>query len=412
MADGAGISPSRPGSGRPPTYVPSYEAPTTPMPRVSPEQALAMAEAAKARAAKTGARQDSGDAATDHAGTDHAGTDSAAQEESTRETVDYNVTADVRRPAGPFLRPDRPVAGSAATQATQATQATAAARATPARPAAPEPGPPSSFGALADRPRPAAPRARRRPRWLALAIFRIGDIPIRAVYGIGAAIVTGIVVVLIFMLFGGDTPGEQVRVSPAQGSGPAASGAPPSPKPTPIAVPPVPAAKTMTVFTGTGTPVASYAVDQTAGISYAQYGTPWAKTTRDPFTSAQKAGTSRQSQALIGSAPVPVAVPRAPATYEDFRKLAGKAAKWTLRYQPAGSKFTWTVSQRARYNLGWVLGYKVSYVQGGKKHSSQAYVMVISTAKKKPAMLFASVPDTRAALYHDLNMLFWTARAI
>ncbi|MEV7965175.1 hypothetical protein AB0O34_04240 [Sphaerisporangium sp. NPDC088356] len=362
---------------------------------MSPEQALAMAEAAKARAAsKAAARQEPGDAATADTDTD---TDHTAPEDSAQETADYNVTADVRRPTGPFLRPDRPVAGSPATSA---------------RPESATPRPPASFGALADQARPAAPRVRKQPRWLALAIFRIGDIPIRAVYGVGAAIVTGIIVVLIFMLFGGETSREQVRVSPAQAGGPAVPSAKPSPKPTPIAVPPVPAAKAMTVFSGTGTPIASYVADQTAGISYAKYGTPWAQTTRAPFSAAQKAGSSRQPQALIGSAPVPVAVPKTLATYEDFRKLAGKAAKWTLRYQPAGSKFTWTVSQQARYNLGWVLGYKVSYLQGGKRHSSQAYVMVVSTGKKKPAMLFANVPDTRAALYHDLNMLFWTARAI
>ncbi|MEU8267007.1 hypothetical protein AB0B89_07550 [Sphaerisporangium sp. NPDC049002] len=337
------------------------------------------------------------------------------------------MTANVRRPTGPFLRPDRSVAGSPATSARpHPATSRPSARPGPAtpEPSAPDPvtprasarheppapGPPSSFGALAGEARPAAPRARKRPRWFARAIFRIGDIPMRAVYGVGAAIVTGIIVVLIFMLFGGDIPGEQVHVSPAQAGGPAVPSAPPKPTPTPIAVPPVPAAKAMTVFSGAGTPIASYVADRTAGLSYAQYGTPWAKTTRAPFSAAQKAGSS--GQALIGSAPVPVAVPKALTTYEDFRKLAGKAAKWTLRYQPAGSKFTWTVSQQARYNLGWVLGYKVSYVQGGKKHSSQAYVMVIATGKKKPAMLFATVPDTRTALYHDLNMLFWTARAI
>jgi hypothetical protein len=238
----------------------------------------------------------------------------------------------------------------------------------------------------------------------------MGDIPIRAVYGIGAAIVTAVVVVLIFMLFGGDKPGDPVHVNPARAGGPAVPSARPKPTPIPIVVPPVPAAKAMTVYAAPGSPIASYVVDRTAGISYAQYGTPWVKTSRAPFAAAQKAGSARLPQALIGSLPVPGAVTKAPVTYADFRKLAAKAAKWTLRYQPAGSKFTWTASQQTRYGVGWMLGYKVSYLSGGKKHSSQAYVILVSTARKKPAMLFASVPDTRKALYYDLNMLYWTIR--
>jgi hypothetical protein len=380
------------------------------MARVSPEQALAMVQAAKAEAAARSQGSETGTAQEHDSEVETRPVSKAdlARLRRTREgetadapaaIPDTSDTADVRRPAGPFLHPDRPVATS---------------RSTPERPGPRTP--PAAPPATVDRPGPRTPpatlgRRRRPPRWLSIAILRAGDIPIRTVYGIGAAIVTAIVVVLIFMLFSGDKPGDPVRVSPAQGGGPAPS-VRPKPTPTPIAVPPVPETKLMTLFAGPGSPIAAYVADQTAGISYVQYGTPWAKTSRDPFSAAQKAGPSRQPQALIGSAPVPVAVGKAPATYADFRKLAGKAAKWTLRYQPAGSTFTWTVSQQARYNLGWVLGYKVSYVSGGKKHSSQAYVVVISTAKKKPAMLFASVPDTRKPLFHDLNMLFWTVRAI
>ncbi|RCG31039.1 hypothetical protein DQ384_13935 [Sphaerisporangium album] len=265
------------------------------------------------------------------------------------------------------------------------------------------------LGADATRARRTAERGGLARRWLRAVLVRLGDIPIRAVYGIGAAIVTAIVVVLVFTLFSGDKP-EPVPVTPAQARG-TASDATRAPAPTPIAVPPVPAAKAMTVFPASGTRIASLTVDRTAGISYAQYGPPWVKTSKDGFSAGQKAGPARR-QAIIGSGPLPGAAPKPPATYEDYRKLAGKAVKWSLKYQPAGSKFAWTVSQRARYDLGWLLGYKVSYVTGGKKHTSQAYVMVIATGKKKPAMLFASVPDTSKALYYDLNMLFWTTRAL
>lgn len=338
---------------------------------------------------------------------------------------DPDATVNVRRPVGPFLRPDRSVAGSPGTWSP--TPGPAGLRPPPGAPggsnpgdhgpAAPGvsglPGGPGAPGTWSPSPpaSSAAPRRNRQPRWLSAAILRVGDIPIRAVYGIGAAIVTGIIVVLIFMLFGGEKTGDPVRVD-AQAGGTAASSAAPTPAPPPIAVPPVPAARAMTVFDGPGTPIAAYVVDQKARLSYAQYGAPWAKTTRAPFSKAQKAGPGRQPQAFIGSGPVPVAVPASLATYADYRKLAAKAAKWSLRYQPTGSKFAWTVSQQARYNLGWLLGYKVTYVRDGRKHSSQAYVMVVSTSvAKKPAFLFANVPDTRKPLLRDLNMLFWTARA-
>ncbi len=295
---------------------------------------------------------------------------------------DGDATASVRKPAGPFLRPPGPAASSG-------------------------PYTPRPPGHLPATPMFDRPRRRRAPLWLSRAMLVLGDIPIRVVYGVGAFVVTAVVVVLIFMLFSGDKPAEPVGAGPTRAAAPVRRPSSSPPAPAPVAVPAIPAAKAMTTFTGSGSPIASYVVDRTAGISYAQYGAPWAKTSRDPFSAAQKAGPAR-----IGSGPVPVAVPEHPATYADYRALAAKVAKWSLRYQPAGSAFTWTVSQRARYNLGWLAGYKVSYLVDGKKRSSQVYVMVIGTSKKAPAMLVASVPDTRKSLYRDLNMLYWTARAI
>lgn len=116
--------------------------------------------------------------------------------------------------------------------------------------------------------------------------------------------------------------------------------------------------------------------------------------------------------ALIGSAPLPGTLGEQPQVYSDFRKLAGRAAKWTLRHQPKDAKFSWTTSQRTRNGVGWMLGYKLTYRVDGKKHTSQTYVMVVATGRAKPAMLFATVPDTQPALYRDLNMLFWSARPI
>ncbi|MEO3812963.1 hypothetical protein ABGB17_28510 [Sphaerisporangium sp. B11E5] len=337
------------------------------------------------------------------------------------ETADSDTTANVRRPAGAFPSqgaPDRaPVPADDATapagflrRRPYASPGAVPPRESITRVRAGEmPGWPEPMG---DAPpaRPAGPPRRSGP--LAAAIQKVGDVPIRVVYGVCAAVVTGVIVVIIFALFSGDRPEDPMRVSPAQGGGVPSPGASAKPSPSPIAVPPVPAAKAMTVFDGPGTPIASYVLDRKAGLSYAQYAGPWARTTRAPFSAAQKVGSAARPQTLIASAPLPGSLGEQPQVYSDFRALAGRAAKWTLRHQPAGATFTWTASQRARYGVGWMLGYKLTYRVNGKKHTSQTYVMVIATGRAKPAMLFATVPDTRAALYRDLNMLFWTVRPI
>ncbi|WP_203981990.1 hypothetical protein [Sphaerisporangium rufum] len=353
--------------------------------------------------------------------------DEPVDDEFAGEPRDDATTAHLRMPAGPFLRPgrrgpaaepdlgpERPPAGPAAAAAAEAPGAPDAGERAGSPAGRPAAAAAEEWEPLEERPVPSAPppvRARRSrlPRPLEAALLRIGDIPIRTVYATGAALATVVIVVLIFTLFSGDRPAVEPDAAPSQAGGGAA---PSTTAPPPIAVPKVPAARAMTVFTGTGTPVLSYVVDRKAGVSYAGFGAPWKKASLGaPFTAGQKAGAATPPRAMIGSAPVPVTVGTAPVTDAQYRALAGRVVKWTLRYQPPGAKFSWTVSQRARYGPGWMLGYKVTYPVDGKKRTSQAYVMVIGTAKKKPAMIFANVPDTRKALDHDLNMLYWTARA-
>jgi hypothetical protein len=400
----------------------------------------------------TGHEADQDDTTTDTT-TDAADTTNTADATETKDApeaddrsravyiADSDTTANVRRPAGSFPRPPgapertsvsqvsvppaasvppdgptvpggflrrRPYASAGGDGAVH--QAPVREEVPRAREAGPVPEWPEPVGE-APPVRPVAPRRHDGP--LAAAILRAGDVPIKVVYGIGAALATALIVILIFVLFSGDRPDDPVRVGPVRGGGgePGAT-TPAKPTPTPIAVPPVPDARPMTVFDGPGSPIASYVQDQKAGLSYPQYAGPWAKTTRAPFSAAQRAGSSAKPQTLIVSAPLPGNLGKAPVVYSDFRALAGRAAKWTLRHQPADARFSWTVSQRTRYGVGWMLGYKLTYRLDGKKHTSQSYVMVVATGREKPAMLFATVPDTRAALYRDLNMLFWTARPI
>ncbi|WP_067180900.1 hypothetical protein [Microtetraspora niveoalba] len=246
----------------------------------------------------------------------------------------------------------------------------------------------------------------------------------RLVYTALAGAGTVVAIVLVFAAFSGDRPGagpaslHQGRSASAPATGPAAS-ASPSSSPAAVRLPPVPAALSMVVHPGRGTPAASFVVDERSGIGYAGFGPPWrAAADPAPFAYAQRAG-----RALIVSSPMPGAVPQSLTTRAEYRKVAARAAKWTLRFQPEGASLAWTASQPLRRGSGWLLGYRVTYRVGGRGHTSEAIVAVVGTsgtksaangggsgAGKKPALLFATVPDTHPGLYRDLNMLVWTLR--
>ncbi len=237
--------------------------------------------------------------------------------------------------------------------------------------------------------------------------------PLRIVYTVIAALGAIVAVVLAFRVFSGDrvddpSPVPQAVVGRSSSANPSAG---PSPRPT-VVLPKVPANKSMVIHPGSGTYVAGYVIDQKSGISYAQYGAPWKKAGMASLAFAQKAGSTRPPLALIGSGPLPGAAPGTLTTSADYRKVAAKAVRWTLRYQPPEGKLTWTASQPLRRGVGWLLGYKFSYRVGGEKHSSQAIVAVVGSGRKKPAMLFATVPDNRGELFRDLNMLYWTVTPI
>lgn len=268
----------------------------------------------------------------------------------------------------------------------------------------------------AERPSPGAPSVRlaqeRTPPFRSLG-RRIADLPIRVVYTIAAALATVVAVVLIFLLFSGDRP-EDTATAPRSAAVPAASAAA-TPAPSPSAapsLPKVPASREMPVFPGAGTVVASYVLDRKSGISYAKFGAPWTDGGLTPFAQSQQAGEGDAAPAVIGSLPLPGAAPGTLATYADYRRAATRAARWTLRQQPPGAVVSWTASRPVRRGMGWLLGYKATYRVGRDKHSAQAFVMVVGTGGKRPAVLFASVPDDRKELYRDLNMLFWTLSPI
>ncbi|GAA0396620.1 hypothetical protein Acor_49450 [Acrocarpospora corrugata] len=235
-----------------------------------------------------------------------------------------------------------------------------------------------------------------------------GDIPMRIVYVVCAVSIGIAVVVFVHALGADDRPPGTVEVERAAQASPPASALPsPSPSATPLTLPRVPASRDMTVFAGPGTAVASVVTDQKSGISYAKFASPWRSVKPDPFQFRQKSG-----DALIASGPLPGADPGPLRDQADYRKIAARAARWTLRYQPEGSTLRWTASQPLRYGNGWLLGYRVTYQVEGEKRTSDAIVALVDADRDKPAMLFASIPGTMTELRRDLNMLFWTLRPL
>ncbi|GIH28885.1 hypothetical protein Aph01nite_71950 [Acrocarpospora phusangensis] len=238
----------------------------------------------------------------------------------------------------------------------------------------------------------------------------LGDIPLRIVYVVCAVSIGIAGVVVVYTLRAEDQPPGTVAVQrAAQASPPAIASAAPSPSATatPVVLPRVPASRSMTVFPGGGTAVASLINDQKSGISYAKFGAPWRSAKADPFQFRQRSG-----EAVIASGPLPGADPGTLSSQADFRKIATRAARWTLRYQPEGATLRWTASQPVRYGTGWLLGYRVTYQAEGEKRTSEAIVALVDTGRAKPAMLFASIPGDREELHRDLNMLVWTLRPL
>ncbi|NUS05486.1 MAG: hypothetical protein HOV97_23360 [Nonomuraea sp.] len=230
---------------------------------------------------------------------------------------------------------------------------------------------------------------------------------------------TVVAVVLVFVVFSGDVPtqeeaGPPVSVAPV----PAASATPtasPTPTETPIVLPPVPESKSFATQSGTPSVVTGIISDKKTGISYPRLAAPWDAKSFAPFSIAQRIGKVAVPHTVIASAMFPGDAPeKKPSKDADYREIAIRAARWTLRTQyPEGAKLTaWTGSKKVPVGKGWSLGYKVTYVSGGKTQTAQAMVTIVEVGKTKPAMLMASIPDKNKVRWADLNTLVQQVRPL
>ncbi|MDP9846378.1 hypothetical protein [Streptosporangium lutulentum] len=225
----------------------------------------------------------------------------------------------------------------------------------------------------------------------------------------GAALLTAAAVILVFVLFSGDEPAGQAGVSRAKS--PTAA---PTPSEPPIELPALPRATALKPLSGTPSPVLGTVTDAKTAIVYSKLGKPWSIKTIPLFSAGQRVGATGPPHTMIASSLFPGAKPVADLkTDAEYRRAALTAVRWTIRTQhPASSEVAWTASQKPATGKGWVLGYRVTYEVGGRKHNSQAALALLDIGRREPAMLFVTVPDTRKRLWADIAPLMAGARAL
>lgn len=243
---------------------------------------------------------------------------------------------------------------------------------------------------------------------------RIGDVPIKVVYLIGAIIATVLAVMLVFVIFSGDVPKDAQRAPRQVAPISPVPGASVSPKPSATPVPAAPKSLAYPQQSGAATVTIGTISDLATGISYPRLGLPWTAKSFAPFAIAQRVGKVAVPHTVIASAMLPGTTPKTkPAKTTDYRELAVRAVNWSLRTQyPAGATVTWTGSQKVPVGKGWMLGYKVTYTVSGKQKTSQAIVSIHEVGKTKPAMLLASIPQSGKSHYRDLNTIVQGVRTL
>ncbi|MFF5112599.1 hypothetical protein [Streptosporangium sp. NPDC000509] len=137
--------------------------------------------------------------------------------------------------------------------------------------------------------------------------------------------------------------------------------------------------------------------DERSGVSLVRLGKPWKVFGASPFATKQVLPKAKGAghRAMVVSCPVPILVQR------ESKDTALLAARWTLNHHPKGGKITWTASQPIKN--GWLLAYRVKYKLKGKARFSMAAVAVTEISGAKPAMLFATIPDTQRKYWRAIN---------
>ena len=248
----------------------------------------------------------------------------------------------------------------------------------------------------------------------------LGDLPMRVIYRIiaGAAAVVGVGTVATVVVLG-KTGSEPPRAAAPVPSPLMATASPtPTPTPTPSPTPTVPAVlaaafadsrlpdlpdseKKLGRLPGKPAPRHGVLKDRRAGVSIPRFAKVWRPVKTKAFGTRQDLPTVKGSpvHGMVISLPLPVP------EQEEMRDTALLAARWTLKYQPKGTTLSWTAMDD--FTIGKrdaiVLGFNAHYKVKGKKRTSSAAVVVVDVPHKKPALVYAVIPDTQKKAWRDIN---------
>ncbi|WP_143020517.1 hypothetical protein [Sinosporangium album] len=287
---------------------------------------------------------------------------------------------------------------------------------------------------ITDEPQPPPPApARRKP------LSRVGDLPMRVIYRIVGvvALAAAVVIAAVVVFTLRDRPAGRHVAAPSTAPPGTASPAGTSPVGVPGVVPPGTASPAVTPTpTPTPTPerralraaladkrvpnlpkrtvklkklsgkplrVKKRITDRRSGVVLPRFGKPWKVAKAKPYGSRQVQPKLRG--AMLVSLPMPVAVQAKP------RDTALLAARWSLKHHPKGGKISWVASQPYK-KKGWLLAYRVKYKVKGKKRTAMAAVLVVRTAKAKPALVFATIPESKSKRWRDVNTVVSALRAV
>lgn len=205
-------------------------------------------------------------------------------------------------------------------------------------------------------------------------------------------------------------------VEPASaGSGSPAATATPSPALKPLdaaladpRIPGMPKTKKLGKLPGRSIKIRRWLKDRRSRIAVPRPATRWRLAKPAPFATRQllPAAKGARHRALLVSCPVPILV------QDRLRDTAVIAARWTLNHQPKGAKIKWVASQPRKVGKrdAWLLAYEVRYTVKGKARSSMAAVLLTEVPKRKPAMLFVSIPDAQKKYWRDINSIMSAVR--
>ncbi len=175
-------------------------------------------------------------------------------------------------------------------------------------------------------------------------------------------------------------------------------------------IPGRPKTKRLGKLPGRPVKVTRWITDRRSRIAVPRLPGKWRAAQPKPFATRQVLPRAKGAghRALLVSCPVPILV------QERLKDTALLAARWSLNHQPKGATIKWVASQPRKVGKrdAWLIAYQVKYTVTGKKRTSMAAVLLTEVPKRKPALVFVSIPDSQKRYWRHINTIVSKVRAV